>query len=60
MKFRLIFKQGLVVIAEISGVRDFPPPTIEISTAEDVITCEQVIERLTGLRVHVVVDRDPV
>jgi hypothetical protein len=62
MKFNVVFKLGSHVVAEVKGNREMVDPAITFREVglEDfgaqVIQAEQTLERLTGLRVHIVED----
>ena len=53
MRFEVIFKEGMSEIATVRGIKDIPSE--EIGTVEFValLSAEQFIEKLTGLRVHI-------
>ena len=56
MKFNLRFLRGLETVAEIKGIMSHHPDEIESSSiAEAVIETESFLEKLTGLRVHIIV-----
>jgi small nuclear ribonucleoprotein (snRNP)-like protein len=59
MKFiaSIVFKQGTKVVGEIKGRPMEPNMTLE-EVSETVLTTEQAIERLTGLRAHISVEVD--
>lgn len=53
LKFKITFKQGPKVIAEINGV-ERPLQGFKFGdVTEGVINAEQFLERLTGYRVHI-------
>jgi hypothetical protein len=53
MKFDLVFKKGLCTVARVEGVREVQTDEIPMSIAERVIDVEALLEKLTGLRVHI-------
>jgi hypothetical protein len=53
MKFELIFTRGLQTVAHIKGIRELSKEELNLKELEQVITTEQFIEKLTGLRVHI-------
>jgi hypothetical protein len=53
VRFALVFKSGVTEVARVEG----RPRPADLLTVEDVqeklIACEQYVERLTGLRMHI-------
>jgi hypothetical protein len=53
LAFRIVFKKGPKVVAEVEGDgKDAGQLTVQEVT-ETVVATEQFLERLTGLRVHI-------
>lgn len=54
MRFNVVFKRGLVIIATIEGQRAVKVEDLPVANVmEMVLTTEQHLEQLTGLRVHI-------
>jgi hypothetical protein len=53
MRVKITFLRGLEKIAEVTGPREFSVEEITLADVQRVITTEQLLERLTGLRVHI-------
>lgn len=53
-RFEVIFKRGPKEVARVVGVRDVPSDDITVADVGDrLIAAEQLLERLTGFRVHI-------
>lgn len=51
MKYQIVFKKGLSVVALVQGIQK-----IQELTADEgilIVTAEAILEKLTGLRVHI-------
>lgn len=54
LRFKLVFKRGPKVVAEVEGVRPVAPSEITLAELQDkVIETEAFIEKMTGLRCHI-------
>lgn len=53
MRFNIIFKKGMETVARVEGIRDVAKEDLTLSELEKAIQTEQLLEKLTGLRVHV-------
>ena len=67
MKFNVVFKRGMTEVARVGGVRELAPPdatgieavnqamgrTLDPIEALAIIGAEQLLERITGHRVHI-------
>lgn len=54
IRFKLTFKSGPNVVATVDGVREVDGDIVTVQdVTEGVIAAEQLLEKLTGLRVHI-------
>lgn len=53
LRFHVRFLSGQTVVAEIPGIRPIDSATLTVGDMQDVVATEQLLEKLTGLRVHI-------
>lgn len=53
MKFNVVFKRGATTVNTVIGVVDLSNDQITVGDLKAALAAEQVIERLTGVRVHI-------
>lgn len=53
MKLRLTFLHGPAVVATVEAIQELDRDTLTVADMEAIIPTEQLLERLTGLRVHI-------
>lgn len=57
MKFKIIFKRRMNTVAEVKG-REVEKSCITLHDYEKIIETEQFLEKILGLRVHIMEDHN--
>jgi hypothetical protein len=53
MRIKITFLRGLIAIARIDAIRDLDRDNLTVADMELIPETEQLLEKLTGLRVHI-------
>lgn len=53
MQFKITFLRGPRVVAEVTGIVALGTANITVQELQQIISTEQLLEKLTGLRVHI-------
>jgi hypothetical protein len=53
MRIKITFLKGPEVVAEVEAIRDVDLNALSILEMEQIIPTEALLEKLTGLRVHI-------
>lgn len=53
MRVRITFLSGQQKVAEVDAVREIDRDNLTVEDMENIVPAEQLLEKLTGLRVHI-------
>jgi len=53
LRYVIRFKSGPTTVAEVPGIRTVDGDRVTVQDLQQIIPTEQLLEKLTGLRVHI-------